>query len=237
MPEVADLDGYELNHADFDRLLVQANLPVTAIAHDLNNTLHGISGSAELLEAMDLRATNAPERVAEAARRIRRLAVRSSDYLQRIRVRAPVDDTLRPIVRTIVMHVVDDHGRAHVDVDASSPSALRILFPQASLYVALNELVQNALVHGGARAVIGWVMDGDALMLSVHDPGKSLAGLLNDRLRVLPPEVTRRGGLAFLERIAVVSRGMLLARQSPLTGGSEIVLRLPLVAYCQRVQP
>jgi two-component system sensor histidine kinase TctE len=91
---------------------------------------------------------------------------------------------------------------------------------------ALDNLLSNAVEHGGGRVEIGWCLEADRVCISVADGGAS--GAVKTRVdRRGPGGRPRRGhGLRVVSRIARTHGGSFTLRRTP--SGTEASLRLPL---------
>ncbi|HET9593797.1 MAG TPA: ATP-binding protein [Solirubrobacterales bacterium] len=90
---------------------------------------------------------------------------------------------------------------------------------------ALDNLLSNAIEHGGGRVEIGWRFEGDRVCVAVVDGGASRG--VKTKVRPRRGGRSRRGhGLRVVRRIAGIHGGDFTLRRAQ--AGSEAILRLPL---------
>jgi signal transduction histidine kinase len=91
---------------------------------------------------------------------------------------------------------------------------------------ALDNLLSNAIEHGGGRVRIGWRREGEWVCISVSDSGTALPATPGRQRRRRGGRCRRGHGLRVVERVARRHGGSFVLR--PSRDGSRASLRLPL---------
>lgn len=212
---------------------------LTGLAHEVNNALLIISGTAELLEERP----DMPEAVTKGMVRIRSQSARAAGVISEVLavartdpdVRGPVN--LREVAASAVALRSFAIGRARLTIVLVAPTDRSFIVQgsRALLLQAVLNLVGNAEqalvgVHGGMIRVEIADEHGRGV-LRVADSG---AGVPSDqRARIFEPFVTTRAwgeypglGLTAARRIAEMHGGTLDLEDRP--GGGSFVLTVPL---------
>ena len=225
------------HHLTLNRLATIARL-VAGAAHEVNNALQVIGGSAELLQNR----TDLPEPVQKTLTRIRDQAARAASAMTGVVALSraqPDGGTYLVDVCDIATRAVElrrySIGRADLKVELDVPSAPQLVNGQRLhlLQAALN-MIQNAeqalapLRAGCIRVQV--VDDGDHVVLRVSDDGPGVPPA--EAERIFQPFVTSRPrpestglGLPVSREIAAAHRGSL--ELEPVQSGASFRLRVP----------
>jgi signal transduction histidine kinase len=221
-----------------NRAVIVARL-LAGVAHEVNNALLVISGTAELLEDK----TGSPEAVAKGLDRIRSQTTRAAGAIAEVlsfargapRTHAPVN--LREAAASSIDLRSYAIGRAGLQVAFSAPDDVsfivegsRVLLQQAVLNLIAN--AEQALAgKRGEKIAIGLSEQEGNAVLRVSDTGPGIAEA--ERERIFEPFVTTRAreeftglGLPAARRIAEAHGGTLALAADAI--GSTFVLTLPL---------
>lgn len=164
-------------------------------AHELRTPVTAIAGYAETLAAGDLPADTRREFVATIARNADRIARLVSDLLEleRLEARATATLALEPLaLAPMIDHAVAAARTLAADARfavAVDPT-LRVNADRDGLDHVLQNLCDNAVVHGGGQVAIAARADGDRVIVTVRDRGRGLTA--DERERVF--ERFFRGG-------------------------------------------
>jgi signal transduction histidine kinase len=230
-------DGDDL--VTLNRAAVIARL-LAGAAHEVNNALLVIGGTAELLEDR----VDSPEAVGKGLARIRAQTAKAAGAVSEVLsfARGAPDArgsvNLRETAAAAVGLRSYAIGRAGLTIDFAAPEAVafivegsRVLLQQAILNLIANAEQALAGTRGGAIRVALSERDGFA-DLRVSDTGGGVPEA--ERARIFEPFVTTRGrdestglGLPAARRIAEMHGGSLTLREA--STGAEFVLTLPLV--------
>ena len=215
---------------------------LAGVTHEVNNALHVISGSAELMEDNPA----AVETVAKGAARIRAQTARAAGAIAEVLAFARDDPEARGRVnvREIAARAVAlrkfSVGRAGLTIAFDAPETVsfltaegsRVLLQQAVLNLIANAEQALAGQRGGAITV-SLSADDRSMTLRVSDNGPGIAA--DQRERIFDPFVTSRSrvespgiGLTAARHIAETHGGSLTLEDAP--SGASIVLRLPFVS-------
>lgn len=224
------------HHLTLNRLATIARL-VAGAAHEVNNALQVIGGSAELLQNR----TDLPEPVQKTLTRIRDQAARAASAMTGVVAlsRPQPEGVYQVDLRDVASRAVElrqySIGRAELAVQLHVPPTPQFVqgHPLHLLQAALN-LIQNAeQVLAPRRAGVIRVElaeDGDHVTLRVSDDGPGVAAA--DADRIFQPFFTSRPrpestglGLAVAREIAVAHRGSL--DLEPTAQGASFRLRIP----------
>lgn len=212
---------------------------LAGVAHDLNNTLLVIGGTAELLEDAPLR----PEAVSKGMARIRAQTVRAAALINQLleyargttAVGAPVN--LRDVAATAIALRTYAIDRAGLTLTYAPPpgrtivvQGSRVLLLQALLNLVGNAEQALAGTPGGAIRIELDAGDGH-VVLRVSDNGPGVPA--GDRARIFDPLHTTRSrneasglGLAAARRIAERHGGSLVLEDT--AEGAAFALHLPV---------
>jgi PAS domain S-box-containing protein len=209
------------------------------ITHDLRNPLTAILGLGATLES---HAGEVPtDRLRKMGESIRRQAERMSRLaddlydISRLEARSIVLN-----VRTIDVALSVELALASVpessEVELRIPAELQALADARRLEQVVANLIENAIVHGGAPVVVEAVSEGQEMVLSVTDggPGVSpaLVSTLFSRLRTLNRADRDRArgtglGLALVRGLVEAMGGRVWYEPGP-NGGASFSLALPV---------
>jgi signal transduction histidine kinase len=225
------------HHLTLNRLATIARL-VAGAAHEVNNALQVIGGSAELLQNR----TDLPEPVQKTLARIRDQAARAASAMTGVVAlsRAQRDGGTHLVdMCDIASRAVDlrrySIGRADLTVQLDVPSEPQLVNGQRLhlLQAALN-MIQNAeqaLAPRGSGCIrVQVTQDGDHVALRVSDDGPGVPAA--DADRIFEPFFTSRPrpestglGLPVAREIAAAHRGSL--ELEPVPDGASFRLRVP----------
>ena len=225
------------HHLTLNRLATIARL-VAGAAHEVNNALQVIGGSAELLQNR----TDLPEPVQKTLTRIRDQAARAASAMTGVVAlsRAQPDGATYLVdVCDIATRAVElrrySIGRADLTVQLDVPSEPQLVTGHRLhlLQAALN-MIQNAeqvlAPRRSGRILVAVVPDGDHVVLRVSDDGPGVPAA--DMDRIFQPFVTTSPrpestglGLPVAREIAEAHRGSL--ELEPVTTGASFRLRVP----------
>ena len=228
------------HHLTLNRLATIARL-VAGAAHEVNNALQVIGGSAELLQNR----TDLPEPVQKTLARIRDQAARAASAMTGVVALSraqPDGGTYLVDMCDIASRAVDlrrySIGRADLTVKIELPSEPQLVNGQRLhlLQAALN-MIQNAEQALGPKRSgcisVAVVADGDHVVLRVSDDGPGVPPA--DADRIFQPFFTSRPrpestglGLAVAREIAAAHRGSL--DLEPVPAGASFRLRVPTAA-------
>ena len=212
---------------------------LAGVTHEVNNALHVISGSAELMEENPA----AVETVAKGAARIRAQTARAAGAIAEVLAFARDDPEARGRVnvREIAARAVAlrkfSVGRAGLTMAFDAPETVsfladgsRVLLQQAVLNLIANAEQALAGQRGGAITV-SLSADDRSMTLRVSDNGPGVAA--DQRERIFDPFVTSRSrvespgiGLTAARHIASTHGGSLALEDVP--SGASFALKLPL---------
>ena len=225
------------HHLTLNRLATIARL-VAGAAHEVNNALQVIGGSAELLQNR----TDLPEPVQKTLTRIRDQAARAASAMTGVVALSraqPDGGTYLVDICDIAARAVElrrySIGRADLTVQLDVPSEPRLVTGHRLhlLQAALN-MIQNAeqvlAPRRSGRILVAVVDDGDHVVLRVSDDGPGVPP--SDADRIFQPFVTtsRRPestglGLPVAREIAEAHRGSLDLEK--VATGASFRLRVP----------
>ena len=225
------------HHLTLNRLATIARL-VAGAAHEVNNALQVIGGSAELLQNR----TDLPEPVQKTLSRIRDQAARAASAMTGVVAlsRAQPDGATYLVdMCDIATRAVElrrySIGRADLTVQLDVPSVPQLVAGHRLhlLQAALN-MIQNAeqalAARRGGRIRVEVVEDDDHVVLRVADDGPGVAP--GDADRIFQPFVTSQPrpestglGLPVAREIAAAHRGSLELEQ--IATGASFRLRIP----------
>ena len=216
---------------------------IADVSHELKTPLAGIAGAMEMLgeRRAELPADSARlvELAAHSARRLDVL-VRSILDLSRLEREtvavASAEFDLAELVRSTVAELSPAASAAGVELTVAAPAALAFRGDDAMLARALGNLVRNALVHSGSRAVaVTLTAAAKAVEIAVEDHGVGIPAADRARIferfyRVDRSRTAATGGsglgLAIVRRIAELHGGT--AEFAPADPhGARFTLRLP----------
>jgi len=222
-----------------NRLATIARL-VAGAAHEVNNALQVIGGSAELLQNR----TDLPEPVQKTLARIREQAERAASAMTGVVVlsRPQPDGATQALdLCDVATRAVDlrrySIGRADLKVQLDVPAEPQLVRGhRLHLLQAVLNLIQNAeqalATQRGGRIHVQVMADGDHAALRVSDDGPGVPP--GDAARIFEPFVTSRPrpestglGLAVARDIAAAHQGSLDLEAVP--AGASFRLRLPKV--------
>jgi signal transduction histidine kinase len=211
------------------------------IAHELNNPVMGLTGSAALLQRQlgdDPRHQELVRSMAEQARRISQIAAGLRQFAEQERTVAG-----RPFpLSASVLAALELHGPAceerGIHVETCLPGGLPdVQGDPLQMKEAVAQLVQNAIQampHGGELRVALADVAGDAVKLTVSDTGKGIPADIRERIfdpffSTKQPGQGAGLGLSIAHTIVKAHHGE-LAVESPEGGGAVFTVVLPAAA-------
>lgn len=200
---------------------------ISILVHEVRSPVAALAGIAEAARDTDTDAVARSELV--------RLAIGACAAIERIvtdiavaSVRLSAVDPSELVRSAVAAHVVSG-----TEVEARVDSALpAIEGDPVRLRQALDNLVTNAVIHGGGRAVVvAATHDGDAVVLSVSDSGEGishddLAGIFEPGVRLDERRPGSGLGLAITRAIVEAHRGTIGVESSP--AGTTFTIALPV---------
>ena len=153
--------------ARFEAALAQREMLVKEVHHRIKNNLQGVAG------LLQQNAARHPEVAAILTESVGQVQAIAQVYGLQVGASGPL--RVASGMEAVALSVQRTFGRpVQVDLDGEAP--LRLLLPEAeSIPIALtvNELLTNAVKHGGAGEVRCRVAcEGDALLLLIHNAGR-----------------------------------------------------------------
>jgi signal transduction histidine kinase len=225
------------HHLTLNRLATIARL-VAGAAHEVNNALQVIGGSAELLQNR----TDLPEPVQKTLSRIRDQAARAASAMTGVVALSraqPDGGTYLVDMCDVATRAVDlrrySIGRADLTVQLDVPSEPKLVTGhRLHLLQAVLNMIQNAeqalAPRRSGRIHVAVHEEGDQVVLRVSDDGPGVAP--SDAERIFQPFVTSMPrpestglGLPVAREIAAAHRGSL--ELEPVTTGASFRLRVP----------
>ncbi|MCU0664347.1 MAG: HAMP domain-containing histidine kinase [Myxococcota bacterium] len=216
-------------------------------AHEINNPLTVVIGTAQLLESAAPPQTELAKGLLAISTNARRVADIVNTLLRISQ--SQVHEHMRPVdMSQIVNRVIDLHAtrfeeqHIQVDTDFEPPSMCRVHGIGPDLELALSQVVDNALRALPNRGVIGFsvsTMEGGAVQVVVSDNGP---GMSEDvRLRAFDPFFTTNSpssgspglGLSLVQRIVQEHSGRIVLESEP-GKGTRIKIYLPGAARLSR---
>lgn len=155
-------------------------------AHELRTPVTAIAGYAETLAAGELPAATRGEFVGAIARNALRIARLVADLLELERIEARAQATAADEAIALAPAVADavaaarELGPARITVDVDD--ALVVAGQRDGLDHVLQNLCDNAVLHGGGEVTITAAVDGERVLLTVADRGPGLG--VDERERV-----------------------------------------------------
>jgi len=203
------------------------------VAHELNNVLLVISGSAELIQYRNGGPDRLVERILDSAERGARL---TSDMLAFARKtqREDAPFSLHEVVERVCEAVRDSQAKASRVVVALDLVAPWVSGDQQQLHQALLNLCLNGLDAMDTPGVltVGTLVEGDVVRLTVRDTGVGMAPEIRER--VFEPFFTTKSpgrgtglGLSMVYGI-VRDHGGRISIESEVGEGTSVVVVLPL---------
>lgn len=142
------------------------------LRHDLRNRLNVVEGHAELLSGGDVDAETAAGAIRDAAESLAVVADRSRETERLLRKHRddPTPTDVASVVERVVDRCVADRPAAEHDVTVATPERARGLADDL-LPTAVEEVVENALEHGGERVTVTVSESGEGVRVEVADDG------------------------------------------------------------------
>jgi two-component system sensor histidine kinase BaeS len=212
-------------------MMESADERLAILVHEVRSPVAALAAVAEALADLD----DVPAR-----RELVRLALGACAAIERIVTDIAVA-SVRPVpvdVGTLVDDLVAARVVAGTAVEAQIEAGLpRLEADPVRLRQALDNLVTNAIVHGGGRIVVTVASSTDGLVLSVADEGDGISA--EDAARIFEPGVRldegRAGsglGLAVTKAIVDAHRGTITVESTPGRGAT-----FTIVLPTDRLQP
>jgi signal transduction histidine kinase len=182
----------------------------TTVSHELKTPIAAIRGAAELL--LDWEGMDAAQRarflsnIDQDAERMQRLVTRLLE-LARVESAAALPSGQVPVVG-VVRRVLARHGQRVELLLSSPPEAIEIA--EEHLEIALMNLVENAIVHGGGKPVtVTLGAEGHRLRIAVRDQGPGISAANQPRIydRFFTTERDRGGTGLGLAIVAAIAKG------------------------------
>jgi len=236
--------------------LFKISLSVFQIAkHDLSNRASTLGLNLQMI-AEAIPGLNSPIASARRTERLQQFenalqrAIESSEELL-----ASIDGLLEPhkpltydqqlVSRPddIVRGIQQVQGNPSIGISRNSLRSLEIVFPENVLFGILSELVENALKANKTRGkvVISWKMRHNTFHCDVHDNGPGLVPKMPNRflpldalIRPSPLKVSNALGLQIVNRVLVLSKGLLLFSKSKVLGGTLAHFEFPVIGFYRR---
>ncbi len=195
-------------------------------AHELRTPVTAIAGYAETLAADELPAETRREFVATIGRNADRIARLVADLLELERIEARAQATadrdqltLAPMITDAVAAARTLVAGAQFTIDVADD--LTVQGDRDGLDHVLQNLVDNAVVHGGGEVAIAAVAVGDRVIVTVADRGPGLTADERERVfdRFYRGGARRRDGGAGLG--LAIARSHALAMGGTLTAGGD----------------
>lgn len=187
------------------------------VTHEMKSPVTAIMGAAELLAADQ--GTMAQERRAKLHANIAHEAVRMNTLLERLRelarTKALPGGSAPAQLETLATRLRGDFPTLTLTLQADSHASLPL--PAEQAYIALSQMLQNALQHGADQ--VNLLHDGDTARLQIQDNGRGISPGNCDK--VLTPFFTTRRetggtgvGLSIVQAILERHNGLLRIRPS-----------------------
>lgn len=237
MKRVPDLNSYRIPTRELERLMDIVRYVNSFVRHDIRNPIQALMYCLECTR--QLTETN-PMDLAQLTQRLALALQLTQELTHRI-------DTLLPRPPSgshwrvsepypIAQDMLKMWPEAQIAVHPRACRTLKVLYPASALSSMVNELVRNAQKHTrNASICLVWRLAAGRFRYSVHDAGQGIVRSLPTRyvpLEFLELSTPKEGGLFLIRRIASTSGGLTLIRRSPILGGTEVCLDLPVSAYC-----
>jgi signal transduction histidine kinase len=170
---------------------------------------------------------------------LRKLRELFNTYFQR-RSHSEFDDSFISRPFDLVESIRGIHSNSEISIASDSLITLEIVYPENILFGILTELVQNSEKHNtsNSRIVIKWHVEGKQFQCEVHDNGVGIAPTIGPGFYPLDALIHRNdlqlngeSGLSILNRIIVLSKGILLFSKSQLLGGTLVYFELPVFGH------
>ncbi|HEV7474086.1 MAG TPA: ATP-binding protein [Pyrinomonadaceae bacterium] len=159
--------------------------------------------------------------------------------------RSGFDNNFISRLQKIIESIRGIHKTSEILVASESSLALEILYPENTLFGIFTELVENAEKHNrqesGCKIFIQWRIGGEKFQCEVHDNGLGIAPTIGQSFYPLDALINRNdvnlttSGLTILNRIIVLSKGILLFSNSQLLGGTLVHFELPIIGHNQSI--
>ena len=144
--------------------------------------------------------------------------------------REPVD--MAEVIDSAVEAARRRHPGAHVELTAAEGEHMITGWPDG-LRLLIDNLIENAIRHGGARVTVGLERDHDTLLLNVADDGPGVPAAERERIFERFTRGAQAGaspgsglGLALVAQQAQLQGGDVIVGDSP-AGGALFTVRLP----------
>jgi two-component system osmolarity sensor histidine kinase EnvZ len=202
-------------------------LMLAGISHDVRTPLTRIRLATELMR--DKAEPELMARIEQNLDRVDRILGQFLAFARDESVEAPVYTAIGPLLRSCAAALSDAAGR----IEVSDEPVPDLLVRPLALSRAIDNLLRNAIMHGGGRIRLGARLDGDGVAIEIHDDGAGIPEVDIDRLRQPFQRGSDSGarstglGLAIAERIARLHGGE-LRFDRPREGGFSAVVTIPV---------
>lgn len=226
-------------------LLEQNRRLVQNVSHNLRTPLTIALGFAEVLQrtTSDRRAAEDAQEVIDELHRLKK----ATDRLLRLAKSDQPDFLFRTEASVVALlgEVISRWARTGAHVEAGSLEEAGLLLDQDRIVEVVDELVSNALQHGGpgTRVLVSSRLQGQWLVVSVSDDGPGIppdvAPTMFDRFAHLA-EQGHDGfglGLAIVEAIVDAHGGVVELVSEPGAPGACVEVRLPLEGHGRELEP
>lgn len=213
-----------------DRALTQSSILQRLLRHNLRNTCNVIAGNAALLEErIDDDAAGPLRTIQGQTERLVSLGEKTGT-LRRILLEDP-DDGRELDLASVVASVVERTRSRYPDAEIRTNVPERVpIVTDPSLEVALDELLENAIVHDDdPRVDIDVTADGDWTTIEVRDTGPGIPAVERAALEkgVETPIVHSEGLGLWIAHIVATRAGGDLDIGPNERGGTTVRIRLP----------
>jgi K+-sensing histidine kinase KdpD len=118
-----------------------------------------------------------------------------------------------------------------IDIVHTHTELLKVIYPEATFYMILHELTQNAIKHSDhpVRIRVTVKMHGHRLCCVVEDSGPGITHSTSYIPVTDTITLPQSGGLIGVADLIYVSHGLLLFRRSRELGGTEVLIELPVL--------
>ena len=207
---------------DLQRMWKEREMVLVGVSHDLRTPLTRMRLSAEFLPVEE----EARDEIIANVQEMDKVIHQFLDYARSGEREPLVPTDLGPWLKRFIL-------RQHADVwwHPSATALPKMPIQEVGLARALQNLIDNALSHGGAPVEISAEWVADDLLIRIRDHGPGIAEQCLETMRTPFAQAGKGGGvglgLAIVERIVAYHHGRFTLANVP-SGGLEACLILPL---------